>query len=259
MDTSTVYSAKAAHYAKHRWDYHADAVQTIIDTAQLTAASCVADIGAGTGIFTRHLAPLVARIYAVEPNAEMRQQAEQALAGFPSCVVLAGSAEDTGLPAAGVDLITVAQSIHWFEPEPARRELCRILRAGGWLAILRNIRSEDALAKATGRLMTLEYGMKQDISDRLRATESAPFYFGEGTWQRRTFPFSSQIDLDGFLGALHSVAATPDADDPHYHRLLEAARKVFAECSVDGRCTINGETELYIGQPAGLHAQKTKS
>jgi ubiquinone/menaquinone biosynthesis C-methylase UbiE len=109
MDSSKVYSAKAEQYAKHRWDYHAAAIQTIVDTAQLTAASCVADLGAGTGIFTRHLAPVVARIYAVEPNTEMREQAQQVLAEYPSCVICTGSAEDTGLPAAGIDLITQRQ------------------------------------------------------------------------------------------------------------------------------------------------------
>lgn len=249
MDTLDVYSAKAAHYARHRWDYHAAAIQTIIDIAQITLSSHIADIGAGTGVLTRHFAPLVAQLYVVEPNTPMRRQAQRALVEFPSCIMCAGRAEDTGLPAASIDVIMVAQAIHWFEPTPARSEFHRILRPGGWLAIIRNTRTEDTLEQATQCLFTPEYGIKQAVTARLHDTAPPPFFYGDGTWQRLTFPFTSQIDLAGYLGALHSVAATPDEDDEHYPRLIHAARQVFQQCSVDGKCTIHGETELYIGQP----------
>ncbi|MHB9132828.1 MAG: hypothetical protein ACYDBB_17300 [Armatimonadota bacterium] len=111
------------------------------------------------------------------------------------------------------------------------------------------IRLLIALGKATERLLTPEYGIKHAVTERLHDTAPPPFFFGDGSWQRLTFPFASQLDLAGYLGALHSLAATPDEDDEHYTRLIHAAQQVFRQCSVDGQCTVHGETELYIGQP----------
>jgi hypothetical protein len=48
------YSSKAEKYAKYRWGYAAQAIQTIFDVTGISSQSCVADIGAGTGILTGH-------------------------------------------------------------------------------------------------------------------------------------------------------------------------------------------------------------
>ena len=78
MDTTTVYSSKAAHYARYRWRYARQAIQTLIDVAQVGATSVIADVGAGTGILCRQLVgrpgePSPQRVYAIEPNDEMRR------------------------------------------------------------------------------------------------------------------------------------------------------------------------------------------
>jgi 16S rRNA A1518/A1519 N6-dimethyltransferase RsmA/KsgA/DIM1 with predicted DNA glycosylase/AP lyase activity len=55
MNTKTAFSTKAEKYAKYRWDYASNAINEIIDITQLSAKSCIADIGAGTGILTKTL------------------------------------------------------------------------------------------------------------------------------------------------------------------------------------------------------------
>src|SRR5688572_24361160 len=99
MDTTDLYLSKAEKYAKFRWDYAPQAIQTISDTSQISEEAFVADIGAGTGILSRHFAAKVARVFAIEPNPAMRGVAMKALALYPACQVMDGTAEATNLAA----------------------------------------------------------------------------------------------------------------------------------------------------------------
>jgi 16S rRNA A1518/A1519 N6-dimethyltransferase RsmA/KsgA/DIM1 with predicted DNA glycosylase/AP lyase activity len=98
MDSKIAYSSKAGKYARCRWDYAPGAIGAVFELARLSAGSRIADIGAGTGILTRHFAGRVGHVFAVEPNREMRQMLERELGAEASCSITAGSAEDTGLP-----------------------------------------------------------------------------------------------------------------------------------------------------------------
>ena len=92
--------------------------------------SLVVDLGSGTGLSTRLWAERAVEVVGVEPNAAMREFAEQAT---PAANVrfLGVSAYETGLPAASADLVTASQSLHWMRPERVFPEVGRILRPGG--------------------------------------------------------------------------------------------------------------------------------
>jgi ubiquinone/menaquinone biosynthesis C-methylase UbiE len=250
VDTKTVYSSKAEKYARYRWDYAPLAIQAVFDSAHITRASSVADIGAGTGILTRHFAGRAGLVFAVEPNPEMRRLAEKALQLHASCLVIDGSAEATTLADHSVDLIAVAQAIHWFDPEPTRAEFLRILKPGGWLAVLRNYGTDDKLDKATEGLLIPENGV--DFSRVARPADKKPvgFYYGHETFQRKAFPFSYQQNWEEFIGSLLTASYMPDEDHPLYRNLESAARRVFEDFNTDGWLEVRGETELVLGQPA---------
>ncbi|HUQ03828.1 MAG TPA: class I SAM-dependent methyltransferase [Kofleriaceae bacterium] len=99
----------------------------------------VADIGAGTGIFTQHLAARGLIVDAVEPNPAMRAEAPS----LPGVRWLEGTFEHTGLPGASVKWITAAQAFHWADPPRALPELHRILTPGGCLTAIWNDRRDD--------------------------------------------------------------------------------------------------------------------
>lgn len=90
----------------------------------------VCDLGAGTGILSSALLDRGANVIAIDPD-------DVALANNLARS-LVGSAEDTGLPEACVDVVTVAQAWHWFDEAAAAAEIDRILRPGGRLLILIN-------------------------------------------------------------------------------------------------------------------------
>jgi SAM-dependent methyltransferase len=247
LKTTFVYSTKAEKYARYRWDYASAAVREIFERAALTLDSVVADIGAGTGILTKHFVGRVKQVYAVEPNPEMRLQAARLLQAELSCAVLDGGAEAIPLPDASVDLITAAQAIHWFDPEPARGEVRRVLKPGGWLAILRNTSTDAELGKALGDLSKPEFGVNVEIDRQRPAGRPLEFYFGGAGFERLIFPFATRQDWPAFIGALLSASYMPDGDHPLYPCLEAAARQVFERFSRNSWLETHGETELCIG------------
>src|SRR5205807_10019487 len=79
-----------------------------------------------------------ASVYGVEPNAALRQAAGELRWAHPQFQGVAGTAEDTTLPAASTDYVVAGQAFHWFDPPAARREFARVLRPGGWVVLMWN-------------------------------------------------------------------------------------------------------------------------
>jgi SAM-dependent methyltransferase len=248
MDTTTVYSSKAIQYARYRWEYAPQAIQAVLDAIHLSPRSVVADVGAGTGILSKHLAGRAGCLYAVEPNPEMRRLAQSELERFPSVEVVDGRAEATTLPDRSVDLITVAQAIHWFDPGPTRREFRRILKPGGWLALLRNYGTDDALGRAVRALRIPENGVEPQPAAKRPEGKPPDYYYGSAQFCKKTYPFTLREPWEAFIGSLISASDMPDKDHPLYAKLERAARHVFDRFSADGLLEVRGETELCLGQ-----------
>jgi SAM-dependent methyltransferase len=135
------FTGLAGDYAKFRPGYAPQVATAILSYVGRDAASIdAADIGAGTGIWTRMLADGgLHSVVAVEPNDDMRGQGIEASRGT-SIVWRKGSAEATGLPDASADLVSMASSFHWADFEKACDEFYRILRPGGVFVALWNPR-----------------------------------------------------------------------------------------------------------------------
>ncbi|WP_099466597.1 class I SAM-dependent methyltransferase [Konateibacter massiliensis] len=135
MNTN-LFTGKAEVYAQARPSYAAEAIDYICSLAPQDAV--FADIGAGTGKLSELLARCGNILYAVEPNDDMRLQLEKTLEPYHNARVLNGTAENTNLPTAGVDVITVAQALHWFEPATFLKECLRVLRPEGFVVAVYN-------------------------------------------------------------------------------------------------------------------------
>ncbi len=93
------------------------------------------DVASGTGLSTRAWIGKARRIVGVEPNDDMRHQAERATSA-PEVEYRAGRAEATGLPDGCADLVCCVQALHWLEPAATFAEAHRVLRSGGAFAAL---------------------------------------------------------------------------------------------------------------------------
>lgn len=123
------FASGADRYERLRPEHPADSVAFCVPSP----GSDVADVGAGTGKFTRALVAAGHRVVAIEPSSAMREALTQALPDVP---VYDASAEATGLPDRSVDVVTFAQSWHWVDVERASAELQRIVRPGGYVSMV---------------------------------------------------------------------------------------------------------------------------
>jgi ubiquinone/menaquinone biosynthesis C-methylase UbiE len=244
-DTIEVFSSKAETYARYRWDYAPQAIETIFDVTRISRRTCVADIGAGTGILTKHFVGKVKRVFAVEPNEAMRQIAKRTLESQPSCQIVNGRAEATTLPDHSVDLIAVAQAFNWFDPQPTRTELLRILKPGGWLATLRNYGTDKELARALKKI----YPKESDTWSLMPGKDTPmSFYYGNEDYLKQTFVFTVERTWNEFMGTSSSASYAPDENSPLYADFERAARRVFERFSRDGLVVLHAVTELCLGQ-----------
>jgi len=117
----------AAAYDRGRPSYPAEVVAHVVGHGGIGPGRRVLDLAAGTGKLTRLLAPSGADVVAVEPVAEMR---ERLATITPPVEALDGTAESLPLDDASVDVVTVAQAFHWFDPPKALAEIRRVLRSG---------------------------------------------------------------------------------------------------------------------------------
>ena len=156
----------------------------------------VLDLAAGTGKLTRQLVPLGARIVAVEPIDAMRAELERVVPGVEA---LAGTAEAIPLPDASVDAVTCAQAAHWFRADEAAREIRRVLRPDGGLALLWNVRDLD--------------DPKQARIDELLAPHRSEFRSGEQHWravlgpaEHRTWRHEQRLTLEEYVDRVASTS-----------------------------------------------------
>ncbi|MFT3876277.1 MAG: class I SAM-dependent methyltransferase [Propioniciclava sp.] len=122
-------------YENSRPTYPAEAVTWLVGEA-----AEVVDVGAGTGKLTRGLLGAGCRVTAVDPDQAMLGVLAQ---GLPGVTTHLGSAESLPLPDASADLITFGQAWHWVDVPSASRECARVLRPGGALGLIWNVRDES--------------------------------------------------------------------------------------------------------------------
>lgn len=136
---SKAWGESAEVYERARPGYPPEAIDLLHELG-LGPDSDVLDLAAGTGKLTRALIAAGARVTAVEPLFAMRQMLQQRL---PEATVMEGTAERIPVEDETLDLVTVAQAFHWFKADEAMHEIARVLRPGGGLAAIWNVRDES--------------------------------------------------------------------------------------------------------------------
>ncbi|KAB0494167.1 class I SAM-dependent methyltransferase [Pseudomonas vancouverensis] len=131
------YKQVADTYVRGRPDYPPQVAQWLSDELGLEDDKTVIDLGAGTGKFTARLVDTGAQVIAVEP---VPQMLEKLSAAFPGVLAVNGTAMDLPLPDASVDVVVCAQAFHWFAGSEALTEIARVLKPGGKLALVWNLR-----------------------------------------------------------------------------------------------------------------------
>ena len=245
-DTIERFSNRVENYIKYRPHYPPDVLELFKKELGLTADSIVADVGSGTGISAKLFLENGNTVYGVEPNDGMRLAAEQYLASFPTFRSLKGRADETGLSSNSIDFVIAAQAFHWFEPAVTRNEFMRILKPGGYVALIWNERQID-----TTRFLIeyeqflLGYANDYRLVRHENVNDETLKGFFEKPFERKTFGNVQILDFDGLKGRVLSSSYMPAESDERFERMVEELRTLFAKYAENDRIKIFYDTRVY--------------
>jgi SAM-dependent methyltransferase len=222
-DRRLSFGAAAGAYAAIRPGYPVDAIRWVLDAA-VGPVSRVADVAAGTGALTRTLVDLVDDVRAFEPDEQMLAELTRVL---PSVAIEVSRAETLPLADGDLDALLAAQAWHWFDHAAAAAEFARVVRPGGVVGLVWNIR--DTRVPWMG-----------DLQDIIGGEDSMQRVAAESTQQLRALERASSDEIDEFLPGVvrasfeHAVRMTPDqvvalTATFSYVRLSPRAEAIYAE------------------------------
>jgi SAM-dependent methyltransferase len=243
-----VFCAKVDDYVRARPTYPAALVDALHAVAGLDAHSCIADIGAGTGLFTRCLIERGWQVTAVEPNAQMRAAADALLGTSPRYRSENGCAEATGLADASVDLVTAAQAFHWFDPQRARAECLRILRPGGMAAIIWNDRvADDPLNRALDQVFDAWGGSLRQAQQAVRRGRAPlALFFGKAAPPNVELDHAHALDLAGLRSLVYSRSYMPRPDSAAGAAIDARLAAIFGDHATRGEVEVRYRTLAWV-------------
>jgi len=239
------YTAKAEAYIRGRPEYPAEVQDWLRDDLALKAGKTVLDLGAGTGKFLPHLSATGALVIAVEPVPAMRAQL---IERNPGIEAKPGTAEQIPLPDGAVDAIVCAQAFHWFANSAALAEIHRVLKLGGALGLIWNVRDESvAWVAALTRIMApYEAGTPRYHTKEWRRLFPAE---GFGPLRERHFPYAhtgpaEQVILDRIL-SVSFIAALPPAGQNGVAAQIQALIAATPELAGNGEVVFPYDTAAF--------------
>lgn len=179
-------------YDRGRPGYPREAAQWLTGDQPLS----VLELGAGTGKLTEHLVALGHDVHATDPDPRMLERLAERI---PELRVSQTGAEEIPAADASFDLVVAADSYEWFDHEVALPEIARVLKRGGTLALVRNVRDERIpWVRRLGNLIG-HHAIGAGVDDAL---DDSPYF---GPVEERSFKQWQVIDRSSVQDLVRSL------------------------------------------------------
>lgn len=240
-------------YSKYRPNYPKELFDYLYSAKGFTDKSVIADIGAGTGIFSKSMLMRGSKVFCVEPNADMRNVAEKYLTDFSNskCIFVNAPAESTSLPDLSIDFITVAQAFHWFDKLKFKAECRRIMKSSGEVVLTWNSRDEESNLIAENDEINRKFCKDfRGFSGGMRGGSPEEFadFFDNGIYETRVFENNLVLDEAGFIGRNLSSSYSPKESDANHGEYIEELKQLFKKYAVNGSLDFPYITKSYSGE-----------
>lgn len=215
----------AEAYERARPSYPPAAVRQLAASCRVGPATTLVDLAAGTGKLTRLLTPRAGRVIAVEPVAGMRTVLARVV---PDADVVGGTAEAIPLADQVADAVVVAQAFHWFDAGRALAEIHRILRPGGRLGVVFNIRDVTSDLQADVSRLLADY--RGDTPSYWNPAWREPFADSElfGPLEEvATLGFAQRLDRGRFVDRVLSTSFLSGLPNATRRRVAGRAARLF--------------------------------
>ena len=248
MDNTQKFSGRAEDYIKGRPGYPQALFDCLYDKYGFSDNSVIADIGAGTGKFSKYLLDMGSKVYLVEPNDDMRFAAQRELSDYKKAAFVNGCSETTTLNDGSVDFVTAAQAFHWFDAEKFKKECKRILKPEGKVVLIWNTRDMSSTFNVKSYEIYKKYcpafkgyhgGMKDDdkrISD-----------FFNNNCDKIIFENPLIFTKNKFITRSLSASYSLKNGDKNFDEYVKALEVLFDEYSENNIVVMKNNTTAYVG------------
>jgi len=252
------FTGRSKQYVKFRPSYPLQVFQHLRETIGWKQEKRIADIGAGTGIFTKLMLEQGNEVIAIEPNDDMRNElieqlktylAEQEGQHASKLSVIDGSAEMTGLPDESVDGIVCAQSFHWFDQKLARAEFSRILKPQADVVLLWNQRDVQASPFVRDyEALFSQYGDQYDqVKHKQMSVEALSSFYGSKP-QLVSYYYEQPLQYEQLIGRIQSSSFSITEQDERYEAYMNDIKAIFARHEQAGIVNMIYRTDVYWGK-----------
>lgn len=246
-----LFGSKAQAYDAARPKYAAE-MMNFLQKHEGLEGKRIADVGAGTGIFSRQLWELGNEVSAIEPNDDMRRIAIDRMAGQKRFSALKGSAEATGLADRSVDAVCAAQAFHWFDHRAFAKECRRILRGSGKVYLTWNNDSadnEDDSRKECNNIVDryCAQNLKFSTHNSHKVFDDIDSFYRE----YQVYKFDNPIarNKETFLQMALSTSYALRPQDDGYADFVRELNEYFDRRNINGCITSKNVSVLYAGYP----------
>lgn len=247
MKNSERFSGRAKEYVLFRPHYPQAIISVLKRAIGLSSRSVIADIGSGTGISSEIFLHNGNKVYAVEPNQEMRKAAEKVYGNDKHFISINGFAEATSLPAQSIDVVVAGQAFHWFDAEKAKKEFQRIGAHGASLVLMWNERKlENEFQIAYEKLLkdfAIEYD-KLPQADRDKVKE----FFAPFPVTLYSLPNFQILDFESLKGRLLSCSYAPGEEHPNYPPMMKRLEEIFNQYAINSKIKFEYDCNIYFGR-----------
>jgi SAM-dependent methyltransferase len=243
------FSDRVDDYVKYRPHYSPEVVEALRSECDLSPNHLVIDVGCGTGLLAKIFLENGNRVVGVEPNANMRTAGEQYLSSFAKFSMVAGSAENTSLPAECAGFVIAGQAFHWFQPAATRREFGRVLKPGGWAVLIwhdRDMESTPFLRAYEAFLIRYSTDYTTVAHNKVANYGALERFYSPNRMQLIVRSTQQRFDLEGLRGRLLSSSYAP-REGPAADAMLQELPTLFARYAENGLVTLDYNTRIYYG------------
>ena len=248
------FSDRADAYVRGRPSYPQAIVEQLQKAGALKPGHTVVDVGVGTGLSAAPFLRGGYTVIGVEPSESMRLAGEQQLRAFVrnggSYRSVAGTAEATTLPDGVADMIVAGQAFHWFDVPDAAIEARRVVRHGGWAALIWNDRQSTGTAFLAGyeallRTHGIDYAkvLHRHVDDKAIAQ-----FFAPAQAIAATFDNPRKLRREDLLALAGSASYLPAPGDPRHAAMMAALNALFDVHAKDDAVQMMYRTRMHYAQ-----------
>lgn len=244
------FSNKAEKYELYRPAYPEDSISKILELCNVIPSDNVkiADIGSGTGKFTKLLLDKEFMVYAIEPNEQMRTIAENKFINYKNFNSINKTAESTGLEDNSISIITVAQAFHYFDLDKVKKEFKRILKSDGKVVLLWNFRLRESnfIKEYENIIYNLHSSKVKPTHAQDNMTDKVFKDFFEN-YEIINISNSQEFDFESLWGRTLSNNHMPNENEPEYLQLYDDIKKLFNKYQKKGKVLFQYRTQIVVG------------